>query len=366
MLGTGIEARSIPLHRCQTSRDRSPVFQRRPAAPHLAARRPPRAGGLRLDRLARGGRPDVVADAAAGPAGPPSLALQGGLRVRRLAGPAGRAAARRCRRPRSSTSASARRYWIEDWAALRPARRGRRPGPLRPRVGGAAGVRRRARRADHRRRPDLRRARAAPTTARTRSCSRPARVAGTPPDAYTDKGQLWGNPLYDWPAMQRRGYRWWTDAAAAHVRALRPRAHRPLPRLRRLLGGPGERQARAQRLAGSAGRGAPCSTPPRAALERELPLIAEDLGVITPAVERLRDGLGFPGMVVAPVRLRPRRPGQPPQPVEPRRAARRLHRHPRPRHRARLVRVDLAGAARAGGSLRSTRPACASPSRGGR
>ena len=36
-------------------------------------------------------------------------------------------------------------------------------------------------------------------------------MAGTPPDAYTDKGQLWGNPLYDWPAMQRRGYRWWVD-----------------------------------------------------------------------------------------------------------------------------------------------------------
>src|SRR4029450_3545938 len=34
-------------------------------------------------------------------------------------------------------------------------------------------------------------------------------VAGTPPDAYTDKGQLWGNPLYDWPALRRRGYRWW-------------------------------------------------------------------------------------------------------------------------------------------------------------
>ena len=39
-------------------------------------------------------------------------------------------------------------------------------------------------------------------------------VAGTPPDAYTDKGQLWGNPLYDWPAMQRRGYRWWTARLA--------------------------------------------------------------------------------------------------------------------------------------------------------
>src|SRR3954471_20035268 len=34
-------------------------------------------------------------------------------------------------------------------------------------------------------------------------------VAGVPPDAFTDKGQLWGNPLYDWPAMRRDGYRWW-------------------------------------------------------------------------------------------------------------------------------------------------------------
>ena len=73
-------------------------------------------------------------------------------------------------------------------------------------------------------------------------------VAGTPPDAYTDKGQLWGNPLYDWPAMQRRGYRWWTRAARAHVRALRPRPHRPLPRLRRLLGGAEARAPRAERL----------------------------------------------------------------------------------------------------------------------
>src|SRR3954468_11424884 len=36
-------------------------------------------------------------------------------------------------------------------------------------------------------------------------------VAGVPPDAYTDKGQLWGNPLYRWPALQQRGYRWWTE-----------------------------------------------------------------------------------------------------------------------------------------------------------
>ena len=36
-------------------------------------------------------------------------------------------------------------------------------------------------------------------------------VAGAPPDAFTDNGQLWGNPLYDWPALQRRGYRWWIE-----------------------------------------------------------------------------------------------------------------------------------------------------------
>ena len=37
-------------------------------------------------------------------------------------------------------------------------------------------------------------------------------VAGVPPDAFTDKGQLWGNPLYDWPALRRRGgYRWWME-----------------------------------------------------------------------------------------------------------------------------------------------------------
>jgi 4-alpha-glucanotransferase len=36
-------------------------------------------------------------------------------------------------------------------------------------------------------------------------------VAGVPPDAFTDKGQLWGNPIYDWPALRRRRYRWWVE-----------------------------------------------------------------------------------------------------------------------------------------------------------
>jgi 4-alpha-glucanotransferase len=121
-------------------------------------------------------------------------------------------------------------------------------------------------------------------------------VAGTPPDAYTDKGQLWGNPLYDWPALQRRGYSWWTErfrrvfelydlARIDHFRGFV--AYWAVPR-----------EAR-HALSGRWQRG-----PGRAlfsAATRELgslPLIAEDLGVITPAVDRLRVSLGLPGMVV--------------------------------------------------------------------
>ncbi len=122
-------------------------------------------------------------------------------------------------------------------------------------------------------------------------------VAGTPPDAYTDKGQLWGNPLYDWGALQRRGYRWWTDrlrrtfdlfdlARIDHFRGFA--AYWTVPR--------GARHALSGRWSRGPGR-APFDAA-RRTLGRELPLIAENLGVITPAVERLRTGLGLPGMVV--------------------------------------------------------------------
>ncbi len=77
----------------------------------------------------------------------------------------------------------------------------------------------------------------------------------------------------------------------------RRRPHRPLPRLRRVLGRPGAPQDRASTAGGGPGPGAELFR----AAERELgplPLVAEDLGVITPPVERLRDELGIPGMVV--------------------------------------------------------------------
>jgi 4-alpha-glucanotransferase len=121
-------------------------------------------------------------------------------------------------------------------------------------------------------------------------------VAGAPPDGYSRTGQLWGNPLYDWPALRRRRYRWWVE------RARRNRSLFDLARIDHFRGfvsywavPEGARTA----AGGHWMRG-----PGRAvfnAIFDELgavPLVAEDLGVITPAVARLRDSLGFPGMVV--------------------------------------------------------------------
>src|SRR4051812_37276167 len=122
-------------------------------------------------------------------------------------------------------------------------------------------------------------------------------VAGTPPDAYAKGGQLWGNPLYDWPAMRREGYRWWTErfrrtfdlfdfARIDHFRGFV--AYWSVPAKARSA------------LHGHWKRG-PCRAVFNAAaaeLGGDLPLIAEDLGVITAPVERLRDDLGLPGMLV--------------------------------------------------------------------
>jgi 4-alpha-glucanotransferase len=122
-------------------------------------------------------------------------------------------------------------------------------------------------------------------------------VAGVPPDAFTDKGQLWGNPLYDWPAMRRdKHYRWWT-ARFARVFDLFD-----LVRIDHFRGFvaywavPSDAEfALAGRWVRGPGR-APFDAA-RAVLG-DLPVIAEDLGVITPPVHRLREALGFPGMGV--------------------------------------------------------------------
>jgi 4-alpha-glucanotransferase len=121
-------------------------------------------------------------------------------------------------------------------------------------------------------------------------------VAGVPPDAFTDLGQLWGNPLYDWPALQRRRYRWWTE------RLRRTFSLVDMTRIDHFRGfvaywavPEGAADARGGRWRRGPGRAVF-----DAALAKlgSLPVIAEDLGVITPPVTRLRRELGFPGMVV--------------------------------------------------------------------
>jgi 4-alpha-glucanotransferase len=121
-------------------------------------------------------------------------------------------------------------------------------------------------------------------------------VAGVPPDAFAKTGQLWGNPLYDWGAMRADGYRWWIERFRRTFDLV------DLTRLDHFRGfvaywavPAGNRTA----VKGKWRRG-----PGGAvfdAVEAELgplPVVAEDLGVITEPVVRLRRELGFPGMVV--------------------------------------------------------------------
>ncbi len=121
-------------------------------------------------------------------------------------------------------------------------------------------------------------------------------VAGCPPDYFSEDGQLWGSPLYDWPAMRADGYRWWierirrtlelVDAVRIdHFRGLV--AYWSIPE--------GSETARSGRWRRAPGR--ELLDTARAQLG-SMPLVAEDLGLITPAVHRLRRAFGLPGMAV--------------------------------------------------------------------
>jgi 4-alpha-glucanotransferase len=122
---------------------------------------------------------------------------------------------------------------------------------------------------------------------------RPQFVAGVPPDYFSAEGQLWGNPVYNWDALRRSGYRWCIDRLRAllshvdlvrldHFRAFAAAWHVP-------MGAPNARYGQWTR-----GPGADFF---RAVLDElgGLPFIAEDLGVITPDVTALRDSFNVPG-----------------------------------------------------------------------
>lgn len=125
---------------------------------------------------------------------------------------------------------------------------------------------------------------------------RPTLVAGVPPDYFSTTGQRWGNPLYRWDRMQEQGFAWWVDRfkwnfslfdmlRVDHFRGFAAcwaiPAHDETAANGYWLETPGrELFTRLQATLGS------------------LPILAEDLGVITPDVEQLRDDFGFPGMKI--------------------------------------------------------------------
>jgi 4-alpha-glucanotransferase len=124
----------------------------------------------------------------------------------------------------------------------------------------------------------------------------PTVVAGVPPDYFSTTGQRWGNPLYRWDAIAATGYAWWINRFRAmlrlvdviridHFRGFQAHweipAEHPTAEHGRWVGGPGRDLFQAARRALG-----------------DLPIIVEDLGVITEDVVALREELGYPGMKV--------------------------------------------------------------------
>ena len=122
---------------------------------------------------------------------------------------------------------------------------------------------------------------------------RPKFVAGVPPDYFSAQGQLWGNPVYNWEALHATGYRWWIDrfrALLTHVDLIRLDHFRGFASAWHIpYGAP-----TAQTGSWQPGPGAEFFRKVKDELGG-LPFIAEDLGLITPDVESLRDQFQVPG-----------------------------------------------------------------------
>lgn len=125
---------------------------------------------------------------------------------------------------------------------------------------------------------------------------RPSEVAGVPPDYFSKTGQLWGNPLYDWQAMAHDGYAWWM----ARIRHLLEQFD--MVRIDHFRGFEAAWQVPATARTAVKGKWVrgPGSDFFRTVQTNfgRVPFIAEDLGVITPEVEALRDAFGLPGMKI--------------------------------------------------------------------
>ncbi len=124
----------------------------------------------------------------------------------------------------------------------------------------------------------------------------PTVVAGVPPDDLGPQGQRWGNPLYRWDRMEAEGFAWWT------ARVQRALHQADVFRIDHFRGFAGYWEIPASSPDAQTGRWV--KGPGQALFDAiarelgELPIIAEDLGFITPDVHALRDGCGFPGMKI--------------------------------------------------------------------
>lgn len=124
--------------------------------------------------------------------------------------------------------------------------------------------------------------------------SQPKVVAGVPPDYFSPTGQRWGNPLYDWSAHRESGYAWWIERLRSAVRQV------DVIRLDHFRGFEAYWEIPARAPTAEVGRWVPGPDGELLTTIRhhlgQLPLIAEDLGVITPAVDALRTEFDLPGM----------------------------------------------------------------------
>ena len=125
----------------------------------------------------------------------------------------------------------------------------------------------------------------------------PTHVAGVPPDYFSATGQLWGNPLYDWAQHKKSGYAWWIERVRRQLMMVDYLRIDHFRGFEAYWSVPADEETAVN---GEWVKG-PCEDLFNAlqkALGDELPIFAEDLGVITAEVEQLRDAFGFPGMKV--------------------------------------------------------------------
>ncbi|MGC8965124.1 MAG: 4-alpha-glucanotransferase [Brevinematia bacterium] len=125
----------------------------------------------------------------------------------------------------------------------------------------------------------------------------PVKVAGVPPDYFSPTGQLWGNPLYDWNKLRETNYSWWIKRIEISLKMY------DYVRIDHFRGFAGYwaipyGSETAVNGAWEKAYGNDLFSTLQSKLGKGLPIIAEDLGVITPDVVELRDKFGFPGMKV--------------------------------------------------------------------